>query len=75
MDSNYKKVFGGNSIEAHRVELTLKDNDIEPILKDETESARLAGFGSPLPELIEIYVHMDEEEKALALITQLNWED
>ena len=75
MDSNYKKVFGGNNIEAHRVELTLKDNDIEPILKDETESARLAGFGSPLPELIEIYVHMDEEEKALALITQLNWED
>lgn len=74
MDSNYKKVFGGNSIEAHRVELTLKENTIEPILKDEKESARLAGFGSPMPELIEIFVHEDEEEKALALISQLNWE-
>lgn len=73
MDSKYKKVFGGNSIEAQRVELTLKDHAIEPILKDETESARLAGFGSPMPELIEIFVHKDEEEKALSLISQLNW--
>ncbi|MGC1515768.1 MAG: DUF2007 domain-containing protein [Maribacter sp.] len=75
MDSNYKKVFGGNAIKATRVELTLKDNHIEPIRKDETESARLAGFGTPLPELVEIFVHKDEETKALALITQLNWED
>jgi len=74
MDSKYKKVFGGNSIEAHRVELTLKDNNIEPILKDESGSARLAGFGSPLPDLIQIFVHEDEEVKALALIAQLNWD-
>lgn len=75
MDSNYKKVFGGNSIKAHRVELTLKDNNIEPILKDESESARLAGFGSPLSDLIDIFVHKDELEQALSLITQLNWEE
>ena len=73
MDSNYKKVFGGNSIKAKRVELTLKDNDITPILKDESESARLAGFGSPLPEMVEIFVYEDEEEKALSLINQISW--
>ena len=72
MDSNYIKVFGGNSIVAHRIELALKENNIEPILKDETESARLAGFSTPLPELVEIYVHKDQEEKALALINELN---
>ncbi|APQ16351.1 putative signal transducing protein [Maribacter hydrothermalis] len=72
MDSTYKKVFGGNSIVARRIELLLKDNSIEPILKDESESARLAGFGTPLPDLIQIFVHKDEEIKALALINQLH---
>lgn len=75
MNSNYKKVFGGNSIKAKRVELALKDHDIEPILKDETESARLAGYGSPMPELVEIFVHTDQEKQALEIIAQLNWED
>jgi hypothetical protein len=73
MDSKYKKVFGGNNIKARRVELTLKDNNIDPILKDEKESARLAGFGSPMPDLIEIFVHKDEEEKALGLINKMDW--
>lgn len=72
MDSNYIKVFGGNSIAAQRVELALKANNIEPILKDETESARLAGFGTPLPELVEIFVNKDEEVRALAIITEIN---
>ncbi|WP_405413734.1 putative signal transducing protein [Maribacter sp. Asnod1-A12] len=60
------------SIEALRIKSKLKENDIIPILKDETESARLAGFGSPQPELVEIFVNKDEEEKALTLMTQLN---
>tara|TARA_R110002051_G_scaffold5108_3_gene27370 strand:+ start:15033 stop:15257 length:225 start_codon:yes stop_codon:yes gene_type:complete len=72
MDSKYKKVYGGNSIEAHRIELLLNDNSIKPILKDESESARLAGFGTPLPNLIQIFVHQDEVIKALGLINHLN---
>ncbi|WP_291962177.1 putative signal transducing protein [Maribacter sp.] len=72
MDKNYIKIFGGNSIEAKRIELALIENNISPILKDEKESARLAGFGSPLPDLVEIYINKDEEEKALAIITELN---
>ncbi|WP_300023431.1 DUF2007 domain-containing protein [uncultured Maribacter sp.] len=72
MDKNYIKIFGGNTIEAKRIELALMENDISPILKDEKESARLAGFGSPLPDLVEIYINKDEEEKALAIITELN---
>lgn len=72
MDKNYIKIFGGNSIEAKRIELALIENNISPILKDEKESARLAGFGSPLPDFVEIYINKDEEEKALAIITELN---
>ena len=72
MATDYIKVFGGNKIEAQRIKLTLQDNNIKAVIKDETESARLAGFGSPLPELIEVFVHKDEEEQSLALITTLN---
>lgn len=71
--SDYIKVFGGNTTKSNRVEELLKENDISPIVKSESESARLAGFGTPLPHISEIYVHGDEEAKALELISQLNW--
>ena len=74
MDSNYIKVFGGNSIEAQRVELALKENNIEPILKDETESARLAGFGASVYGHQDIYVHKDELAKATSIIENTNLE-
>lgn len=74
MDSTYKKVFGGNTIKAKRIELVLKENAIDPIIKDESESARLAGFGTPQPEMVELFVHQDQEERALSLISELDWE-
>lgn len=76
MKSDYIKVFGGNNTESNRVEQLLRENDdISPIVKSESESARLAGFGTPLPHIAEIYVHEDEEAKALELISQLDWEE
>lgn len=74
MKSDYIKVFGGNITQSDRVEQLLKENDISPIVKNESESARLAGFGTPLPHISEIYVHKDEEAKALKIISQLDWE-
>ncbi|SNR77335.1 Putative signal transducing protein [Maribacter sedimenticola] len=75
MNTTYKKIFGGDRIKANRVELTLRDGNIIPICKDEGESARLAGFSSSLPQFIEIYVHEDEEVKALSLISNLEWDN
>ncbi|WP_405383297.1 putative signal transducing protein [Maribacter sp. LLG6340-A2] len=75
MNSAYKKVFGGNPIKANRVELILKDNNIHPIRKDESESARLAGFGSTPPQIIEIFVHENEEVNALTLISKIKWNE
>ena len=75
MDSEYIKIFGGNSTESSRIEQLLRKNDITPIVKSESESARLAGFGTPLPHISEIFVHKDEEKKALELISQLDWEE
>lgn len=71
MNSNYKKIFSGSSIEVQRIEITLKDNGIVPIIKNESESSRLAGFATAAPEVIEVFVHIDEEEKALALMSGL----
>ncbi|MGB3143751.1 MAG: DUF2007 domain-containing protein [Maribacter sp.] len=75
MNSAYIKVFGGNTIKAKRIELILKENAIDPIIKDESESARLAGFGTPQPEMVEIFVHQDQEGRALSLISGLDWEE
>lgn len=74
MESDYTKVFGGNVTQSDRVEHLLKENDISPIVKSESESARLAGFGTPLPHVSEIYVHKDEEAKAVKILSQLDWE-
>ncbi|WP_243641769.1 putative signal transducing protein [Maribacter algicola] len=75
MKSDYIKVFGGNVTQSDCVEQLLKENDISPIVKSESESARLAGFGTPLPHISEIFVHKDEEAQALTIISQLNWDE
>lgn len=75
MKSDYIKVFGGTSAEISRIQFMLRDNGIEPVIKSENESARLAGFGSPLPHISEIFVHKDEEKRALETIAQIEWEE
>lgn len=75
MNTDYIKVFGGNSTKSNRIEQILKDSSIKPIVKSESESARLAGFGTPLPHISEIYVHKDEEKKALELISNIVWKE
>lgn len=75
MGADYVKVFAGDSAKTKRIELLLIKNDIRPIIKNENESARLAGFGTPLPHILEIYVNKDEEEKTLSLISGIKWEE
>ena len=50
--------------------LGLKLNEIEvtPIIKDESESARLAGFAANVGGELEIHVHEDEYERAMMII-------
>ena len=43
---NYIKIFQGSFIESNRLVVELKNINISPIVKNEMESARLAGFGS-----------------------------
>jgi len=62
MDSNYKSIYVGNLIEAQSIAAKLKQVDIIAVVKDEGESARLAGFASTGLGDAEVFVHKDEFE-------------
>ena len=69
--TNYIKVFTGDFIAVQRIFLELENVDICAIIKDESESARLAGFGSSIQGYQEIHVHKDELDKAIAMVKSL----
>ncbi|MDN3666847.1 putative signal transducing protein [Algibacter miyuki] len=71
-DSNYTKVFSGDFIIVQRMYSDLEKENISAVIKDETESGRLAGFGATIYGLQDLYVHNDELEKALPIIQQIN---
>ena len=68
MDSNYTRIFIGSQVEAQGIIAQLKDAGIIAVVKDEAESARLAGFGSSPSSSTEVYVHNDELAKTQELI-------
>ncbi len=73
-DSNYIKVFTGNFINVQRISDKLKSIGINAVIKDETESGRLAGFGSSIPGLQELYVNKDELDRAVLVVEQITSE-
>ena len=56
-----------NVVETQRLKALLEENDIFPIIKDESESARLAGFGSA-PMMQQMWVAKSDLEKANSFI-------
>ncbi|NJX15577.1 putative signal transducing protein [Tamlana crocina] len=72
--SNYIKIFSGSFIEVQRIFSELEKINICAIIKDESESARLAGFGTFGQGFQEIHVHKDELDRALKAIKTLSTE-
>ena len=72
--SNYIKVFTGNFIEVQRVFNELQTLGICSVIRDESESGRLAGFGASIQGFQEIHVHKDELERTKPIIDNLNTE-
>ena len=70
-DSNYVKIFTGSFIIVQRMINALKEIDINAVVKDETESGRLAGFGASISGSQELYVHKDELDKAVPLVENI----
>ena len=69
--SSYSKVYTGSSIFILAIKTALIDENIFPLIKDPSESARLAGFGSLFPYSQEIFVHNTEKTKAIEIINKI----
>ncbi len=70
MQADYLCVFHGNHIDTLNIIDSLKKINIIPIVKNESESARLAGFGI-IDYHKTIYVRKDEYTKAEKLIKSI----
>ena len=72
--SEYIKVFHGNFILVTRVKSELERIGIVPIIKDEGESQRLAGYASMNQGYQEVFVHNEELDKAQGIVEQVKAE-
>lgn len=68
LDSNYIKVFSGSFIIVQLVQDRLDSAGISGIVKDESESGRLAGFASTTQGFQELYVSKEELDHAIPII-------
>ena len=66
----FRLVFTGNMMDVLKIVEALEHKDIRPIIKDENESARLAGFGSST-QLQQVWIHEDEFETTKKIIESL----
>jgi hypothetical protein len=73
-DSNYIKIFTGNFIVVQLIKQRLEETNISPIVKDDSESGRLAGFGASVPGMQEVYVHENEIDKAVEIVESVRSE-
>ena len=68
METHYQKIYTGNFLTIQLIVAELEAIGITPIVKDEAESARLAGFGHPVQGVQELHVHDDNLDKAVAIV-------
>lgn len=71
---NYVKIFSGSFIIVQLVLDRLKSAGINAIIKDESESGRLAGFGSAIQGFQELYVNKEELDLAVSIVEEVNSE-
>jgi hypothetical protein len=68
MESHYIKIYTGSFVIVQLLVDRLQDVGISPIIKDESESGRLAGFGASIQFQQEVFVHENELEKATPIV-------
>ena len=67
-ESNYVKIYTGNFIVAQLIVDKLDAIGINAVVKDESESGRLGGFGTYNQGTQEIYVNNDELDSAIPIV-------
>ncbi|WP_299224186.1 DUF2007 domain-containing protein [uncultured Psychroserpens sp.] len=73
-DTNYIKIFSGNFIVVQLAKDRLESAGINAIIKDESESGRLAGFGASIQGYQELYVSNEELDNAVRIIEEVKEE-
>lgn len=73
-ENNYVKIFSGTFIIVQLVMDRLESVGINAIIKDESESARMAGFGSSFQGFQELYVSKEELDHALPILNAVKSE-
>lgn len=67
----YIKILIGSFVDVQHAKQLLQSHEIEPIVKDRVNSALIAGFGAIHSDNIELFVHEDEQKKALEIISKI----
>jgi hypothetical protein len=74
LESNYIKIYTGSFIIAQLIIDQLEAIGISPVIKDETESRRLAGFSASVPGYQELYVRQEELDTAIPVVENVTKE-
>ncbi len=61
------KILSGQSIFVNRISAVLREAKIVSLIKDQVESGRLAGFGTP-SNAVGLFVFKSDAEKAIEII-------
>lgn len=67
-ENNFVKIFSGTFIIVQMVLDRLENVGIKAIVKDESESGRLAGFASSIQDFQDVYVSREELDVAIPVV-------
>lgn len=70
MEQSFVHIFSGSSVSVLALKNALQADNIIPVVKDESESARMAGFGI-VHDQKQVFVHKDELKKAKKIMSAL----
>lgn len=68
-DSRYEKIHTGSAIETKRLQIILEEQGIPSILRDDNESAKLAGYALATPDQSRLLVDKEHLVKAKHIVT------
>ncbi len=71
IDSNYTKIHTGNFIITQLIVDRLQEKGISAVVKDESESGRLAGFMAPIQGQQELFVNNEELDEAIQIVEEV----
>ena len=70
-----KRIFTGPSLVAKRLIAELNEIGIQPVERNDLNSASIAGFAGAVPDQTQLFIREDEYEKAASIIDAFNKEN